>query len=118
MSKVRTSNRGLAGYPSAVLQIPILAVLLGSWYGLTETGILPKFFFGEPIKVFGVIWNWFTSGESFPHLGVTLIETVLAFLVGALLGLGIGLWLALSPTASRLADPYIKAANADRKSTR
>jgi sulfonate transport system permease protein len=112
MSKVRTSNRGIAAYPSAVLQIPILAVLLGSWYGLTETGILPKFFFGEPIKVFGVVWTWFATGEIFPHLGVTLIETVLAFLFGALLGLGMGLWLALSPTASRLADPYIKAANA------
>src|SRR5689334_887423 len=51
--------------------------------------------------------SWVTIG----HLWVTLIETVLAFVVGTLLGLGVGLWLALSPTASALLDPYIKAAN-------
>jgi NitT/TauT family transport system permease protein len=44
-------------------------------------------------------------------LGITLIETALAFIVGTVLGLGIGLWLALAPTASALLDPYIKAAN-------
>src|SRR5262249_14214764 len=42
----------------------------------------------------------------------TLIETLLAFAAGTALGLGAGLWLALSPTASALADPYIKAMNA------
>src|SRR5205085_6442408 len=46
------------------------------------------------------------------HLAYTLIETLLAFALSSVLGLGIGLWLALSPLASALADPYIKAANA------
>ncbi|MCB1910137.1 MAG: ABC transporter permease [Rhodocyclaceae bacterium] len=112
MSRASKNRRGIADLPSAVLQIPIVCGLIGLWYGLTETAVLPKFFFGEPFKVFGVLWHWFTSGEIFPHLGVTLVETVLAFVFGALLGLVIGLWLALNPTASRLADPYIKAANA------
>jgi NitT/TauT family transport system permease protein len=43
---------------------------------------------------------------------VTLLETLLAFVVGTVLGLAIGLWLALSPVASALLDPYIKALNA------
>ena len=46
--------------------------------------------------MFWVIVDWFTSVEIFQHLGVTLLETVLAFVIGAVLGLGIGLWLALS----------------------
>ena len=45
------------------------------------------------------------------HLGVTLLETLLAFVIGTLLGLVFGLWLALAPTASAILDPYIKAAN-------
>ena len=45
------------------------------------------------------------------HLGVTLLETVLAFGIGTVLGLVFGLWLALAPTASAILDPYIKAAN-------
>ena len=45
------------------------------------------------------------------HLGVTLVETLLAFGIGAVLGLGGGLWLALAPLASAVLDPYIKAMN-------
>jgi NitT/TauT family transport system permease protein len=70
------------------------------------------FFFGEPVKIFGRIWAWFvTRHDIYEHLGVTLLETVLAFAIGSSLGLGFGLWLALSPLAGAIADPYIKALN-------
>src|SRR5436190_12094444 len=102
------------------------ALLLGGvfvfWYVMTEPGLIPpfyfddptraKFFFGQPLEVFKRIWSWFTGGSIYLHLGVTLIETLLAFAIGTALGLILGLWLALSPTASTLADPYIKAMNA------
>src|SRR5512146_2010896 len=98
------------------------ALLLGAvfvfWYAMTTPGLVSEpfakntaFFFGKPVEVLKVIWVWFTEGKIYPHLGITLVETLLAFAVGSLLGLGIGLWLALSPMASSLADPYIKAAN-------
>ena len=92
------------------------------WYLMTEPGLIApfyfddptqaKFFFGQPLEVFKRIWIWFSSGSIYLHLGVTLIETLLAFAAGTILGLGVGLWLALSPLASALADPYIKAMNA------
>ena len=102
------------------------ALLLGGifafWYAMTEPGLIPpfwfndptraKFFFGQPIEVFKRIWAWFTTGSIYLHLWVTLVETLLAFAIGTLLGLVFGLWLALAPTASILADPYIKAMNA------
>src|SRR5213596_18831 len=102
------------------------ALLLGGvflfWYVMTEPGLIPpfyfddptraKFFFGQPLEVFKRIWEWFAGGSIYLHLGVTLIETLLAFAIGTVLGLILGLWLALSPTASTLADPYIKAMNA------
>ena len=67
---------------------------------------------GEPIQVFGRLWRWFASGEIYEHLWVTLVETLLAFFIGTVSGVAIGLWLALSPTASAILDPYIKAVNA------
>src|SRR6266404_2528094 len=102
------------------------ALLLGGvflfWYAMTEPGLIPpfyfddptraKFFFGQPLEVLKRIWIWFSGGTIYLHLGVTLIETLLAFAIGTALGLVFGLWLALSPTASTLADPYIKAMNA------
>lgn len=103
-------------------QTALLAAVFGVWYALTAPGLLPNFvfendqqaafFFGEPLKVFGRIWVWFvTDADIYRHLSVTLIETVLAFVIGAGFGLAGGLWLALSPMASALLEPYIKAAN-------
>src|SRR5262245_17741132 len=95
-----------------VCQIALLLALFVAWHLLTAAEILPKFFFGEPLAVLARIGEWFASGKIFPHLGVTLLETLLAFVIGTVAGLGVGLWLALSPIASRLLDPYIKALNA------
>ncbi|MGA1396243.1 MAG: ABC transporter permease, partial [Burkholderiaceae bacterium] len=41
----------------------------------------------------------------------TLLETLMAFVIGTVFGLLMGLWLALSPTAAAILDPYIKALN-------
>ena len=94
-----------------VYQIALLLVILALWEVLTATELLPPFFFGRPLLVFEKTWEWFASGKIYSHLGITLIETLLAFAFGTILGLLFGLWLALSPTASALLDPYIKAAN-------
>ena len=96
----------------ALYQLLLLVAVFALWWALTETKVLAPFFFGEPLKVLRVVYEWFATGKIWPHLGVTLLETVLAFAIGSLLGLAIGLWLALSPVASALADPYIKALNA------
>ncbi|NMM10446.1 MAG: ABC transporter permease [Polaromonas sp.] len=110
-----------------VWQAGLLVAILVGWH-LASRDQKVAFFMGEPIQVFGRVWSWFMPfgfGESrlFPeglpgnadiylHLGTTLLETVLAFGIGTLLGLGVGLWLALASTASAILDPYIKAANA------
>lgn len=105
-----------------IVQLLMLAAIFGGWQLLTQPGLLPPvfwdnpdraaFFFGEPVKIFQVIWEWFAGGAIYQHLWVTLEETALAFGIGAGLGLAVGLWLGLSPMASALFDPYIIAANA------
>ena len=103
------------------LQFLVFAVLVLLWHVVTKPGLIPPFyfdkdnqaafFFGEPVKVFWIIFDWFASLEIFGHLGVTLLETALGFVIGSAFGLVIGLWLALSPTASAVMDPYIKGFN-------
>ena len=105
------------------LQLLVLAALILLWHVFTKPGLIPPFyfeqdnraafFFGEPVKVLQRVWAWFvTDADIYRHLGVTLLETGLAFAIGAAGGLSCGLWLALSPMASALLEPYIKAANA------
>src|SRR5687768_9605483 len=92
-----------------IYQILLLLGVFAAWHVLTATEILPPFFFGKPLVVLEKVWDWFASGKIYSHLWITLVETMLAFFVGTVLGLGIGLWLALAPLASALLDPYIKA---------
>lgn len=103
-------------------QLLVLVGVLLFWHVGTNPTLLPPiyfddphraaFFFGEPLKVMGRIWDWFAGGEIYRHLWVTLVETMLAFLIGTVLGVGAGIWLALAPLASAILDPYIKALNA------
>ena len=100
-------------------QALLVAALFGFWYLMTEPILISEasakntaFFFGKPLGVLKVVFDWFASGKIYPHLAITLWETFLAFVVGSVLGLVVGLWLALSPTASALAEPYITALNA------
>jgi NitT/TauT family transport system permease protein len=107
-------------------QVGLLVAFLAFWQ-LVSRDDQYAFFLGEPIKVAGRVWSWFMPfsirenllfpdglpgrADIYVHLGVTLLETVLAFALGTALGLVFGLWLALAPTASAILDPYIKAAN-------
>jgi len=103
-------------------QALLLVLVFVVWHVLTSPTLLPPvyfddankaaFFFGEPLKVLSRLWNWFASGEIWAHLWVTLVETMLAFFIGTVFGVVIGLWLALSPITSAILDPYIKGLNA------
>ena len=104
-------------------QLGLLLAIFVFWHLMSTPGLLPNlmfendqqaaFFFGEPLKVLGRIWRWFAvDADIYSHLWVTLVETVLAFGIGSVAGLAGGLWLALSPMASALLEPYVKAMNA------
>ncbi|MCM5569793.1 ABC transporter permease [Burkholderiaceae bacterium FT117] len=111
----------ISSFQLRVWQALVLAGVLGFWHVMTSPTLLPPFyfdnpnqaafFFGEPLKVFGRVVEWFVSGEIYRHLGITLFETMAAFVIGTVSGLAVGMWLALSPTAAAILDPYIKAMN-------
>lgn len=91
------------------------------WWLMTKPGLVPPFFFendsqaafffGEPDQIFLRIWEWFAGGEIYRHLFVTLYETLMAFVIGTVSGLFVGLWLARAPTAAAVLDPFIKGLN-------
>ena len=93
----------------AVYQVLLLVLLFAAWHVLVKLEVLSAFFFGEPLQVLARIWEWFASGRIYPHLGITLLETLLAFVIGTLAGLVVGLWLARSASASRRLEPCRRA---------
>jgi NitT/TauT family transport system permease protein len=117
LARLRPSARNLRLWQAAVLLLVFVV-----WHVLTKPGLIAPFlfdndrqaafFFGEPLAILQRVWSWFfVAADIYRHLAITLVETVLAFGFGTAAGLATGLWLALSPMAAAILDPYIKALN-------
>ena len=100
-----------------LLQVLVAVVGVALWYVLTTYPIfgkllLPPFFFSNPVDVASQIVAWFASGVIWKHLWVTLIESVLAFVLGSIGGVLVGFWFARQPRTAAVFDPYVKMVNA------
>src|SRR2546430_13169733 len=92
------------------LLVALAAVLLWQLFTTVPIGgvkLLPPFFFSTPTDVAARIVKWFVEGTIWKHLWITLVESVLAFVIGSVAGVLIGVWFAQQPRVA-----------ADRKSTR
>jgi len=74
--------------------------------------LLDPFFFSTPAAVLARTASDLMGTEIWQHIGVTLVETVLAFAIGAGGGILFGFAFARRPWLSAVFDPYIQIANA------
>ncbi len=95
-----------------VLQVLVAVLAIGLWHVLTATNVLPPFFFSTPLDVFSRVVKWFAEGTIWRHLWVTLVESVLAFVIGSGAGALVGFWFARKPFLAAVLDPYVKMINA------
>src|SRR5262249_5103509 len=58
------------------------------------------------------IVKWFVEGTIWRHLWITLVEALLAFVIGSLGGVLVGFWFARQPLIAAVFDPYVKMINA------
>jgi NitT/TauT family transport system permease protein len=93
-------------------QLALAVVVLGAWELLGRVGVIDPFFFPLPSDILMTVWAWTSSGFVFPHLWITLQESILAFLTGAAAGLVLGFLLARVLFLERLLDPFLQMFNA------
>ena len=98
-------------------QLMVAVVALSLWQFLTTVPVfgkilLPPFFFSNPVDVASQIVKWFTSGVIWKHLMITLLESLLAFVIGSVGGVLVGFWFARQPRVAAVFDPYVKMINA------
>ena len=67
----------------ALYQALLIGALFAFWYLMTEPVFISEasakntaFFFGRPLQVIKVVIEWFVSGKIYPHLAITLWETL------------------------------------------
>jgi NitT/TauT family transport system permease protein len=99
------------------LQLLVAVVGIGFWHVATTTTLFGRvkdiqFFFSTPLDVGQRIVKWIAEGTIWHHLAITLLESVLAFVIGTIAGIVCGFVLARRPLMADVFDPYIKAANA------
>ena len=94
------------------LQTGVFVLVVGLWQALAQWGVLDPFFFSRPSAIALKMWQWVASGYIWPHLAVTLLEAMLAFVIGTIFGVTAGLALARVDLLAAVFDPYIRILNA------
>ena len=100
------------------LQVLVAIALFVFWhFGTTipvwqdGSTLIDPFFFSTPVSVIERTIDDFVSGSVWKHLYITLLETVLAFVIGSFGGVVIGFWFARQDIISDVFGPYLKAVN-------
>ncbi len=94
------------------LRIGILVLLLGLWEMAADLGWVDPFLTSSPSRIGKTIASLYADGSLFYHIGVTLLETLIGFVIAVALGCIIALLLWWSETLKRVLEPYIVVLNA------
>lgn len=96
-------------------QIGILLAILGLWQLASDLHWIDPFFYSSPYGIALRLWEWITegteSGSLWYHLGVTMEEALIGFIIGSVTGVLVGVALGRNKLASDILSIYIKAIN-------
>lgn len=92
-------------------QLLLLLSLIGLWELAGRLRWIDVLIFSYPSKVGAQIMKDIVTGELWPHLFMTVGETVVGFLLGTLVGTFIAILIWWSPFLSKVLDPYMVVFN-------
>ena len=95
-----------------LLQLLVLIGLFLFWELATRYRVLDPLIFSSPTAVTKLFITKLLDGTLFPHMLVTLLETVAGFLLGTLFGTILAIILWSSSTVAKVLDPYLVVLNA------
>jgi len=99
---------------NALIRLTQLLILVGSfslWEVAGRLKWIDVLLFSYPSKVFQLLYEKLASGELWPHIGATVLETFVGFLLGTLFGTALAVVIWWSPFLERVLDPYIVVLN-------
>ena len=99
-----------------VSRLLILLSFLFIWEFTANVGIIDSFIFSSPSKIALCFWGMVLDKSIFLHIGVTLYETIVSFLLVIAISILMAVALWFSPKLSEILDPYIVVLNSLPKS--
>ena len=91
-------------------QIAILVGFLVLWEVLADKKIIDSFIMSQPSRILNTFMN-LSSNNLITHIGVTVYETVIGFLLGTGIGIIIAIILWWSEFLAKVAEPYLVVLN-------
>lgn len=89
----------------------IILTFLLLWEYLSRKNIINSFIYSSPSKILTTIKSLYNGNNLFNHIGITLYETIVSFLLTAILGLLISIVLWYSNFLYKVLDPYLTIIN-------
>ena len=97
-------------------QLLILVCFLGIWELSVNFDWIDGFIFSSPSRICKTFYQMCADGSFFLHLGTTLAEVFISFLLIILLGYGTAVLLWFFPKLSKILEPYFVVLNSLPKS--
>ncbi len=94
-----------------ILRFSLLFGLLFLWELFARLEWIDSFITSSPSKMASTLISLFTESNLLYHIGVTLYETILGFIIAVSVGVGVALALWWSTRARRVLEPYIVVLN-------
>ena len=94
-----------------ITQLLLLGFIIGIWQILANMEIINTFITSSPSKIFNTIINLIKSNSLFHHVGITLYETLISFILGTVIGIIIAIILWFNKFIARVIDPYLTIIN-------
>ena len=92
---------------NVAVTLGIFAGTIAVWETVVRVFAIPIFILPPPSQVALALWRGIASGVYVNHLGYTLVETLLGFIVGSLLGFFLGTAVAMNRWVEFFLYPYI-----------
>lgn len=92
-------------------QILILIIWMAAWEFFAHFGWVDTFLTSNPSEIWKLFVHYTKNGGLFYHVGISVAETVVGFLVGTLLGVLVAIFLWWSDFLAKVFDPYLVVLN-------
>ena len=93
------------------LQIMILVLFVALWEVLTKFEVIDPFISSSPSRILGTIKRLYSEENLFYHIGITLYETLLGFIIAVITGNIIAIILWWNDNIRKVLEPYLVALN-------
>lgn len=94
-----------------ITQVSLLIISVLLWEIAAQFKWIDTFFTSSPSKIITLFIKYVRNGLIFEHIGISLMETIIGFAAGTILGILVAILLWWSEFMAKVLDPYIVVLN-------